>query len=137
MAWALGVLCTTDAGGRRQLLREVRRAVRPGAPLGLLVLLATHAGPIDGPEGNDHPTRDELDDVLAASGFAVGASVDAATLADAPAGWQAAADAVDGAMRAEHGHEPAWQTAQRQEQRIGELLAAGDIVTLLVLATAR
>ena len=41
LAWCLGVLCTAPgADAQLAMLRELRRVVRPGGPIGLLVYLA-------------------------------------------------------------------------------------------------
>ncbi|MCU1344306.1 MAG: Methyltransferase type 11, S-adenosyl-L-methionine-dependent [Acidimicrobiia bacterium] len=136
-AWALGVLCTTDAQGRRQLLANVRRALRPGGALGLLVLVATHPGPINGPEGNDFPTMAELEEALTGAGFEMGDCIAASSLPEAPADWQQAADDVDRELERRYGHRSAWQVSDTQQRRMGEVLNGGEVVTMLVKAVAR
>lgn len=131
-AWSLGVLCTVE--DQLELLTELRRVVRAGGLVGLLVFLRTVEQLPDQPEGNNFPTAPELDELLVAAGFAV---VSSAELADFPAAepdWQAAVDRVDAVIKTRHGNDHRWQVAQQQEQLIGQLikqqLVAGRLLVL-------
>ena len=69
LALCLGVLCTVPAPDRPRMVRELRRVLRPGGDLGLLVFVAR--GPLPGPlpDGNDFPTEDALCALLDGAGF--------------------------------------------------------------------
>ncbi len=134
-AWALGVLCTTSE--RAELLAELRRVLVDGGRLALLVLVAAvDPLPADRPDGNDFPTPDELRGQVAGAGFRIDGEVDASTLPDAPADWTARADRVDEVVERDHGDDPAFRTARDQSQAMGRLLAARQVVTTLLRATA-
>jgi SAM-dependent methyltransferase len=129
-AWSLGVLCTVqDQAG---LLAELRRVVRPGAPVGLLVFLRTVARLEEQPEGNSFRTADELALLLDRTGLAV---LDQAELADFAApdpDWQAAADRVEELIERRHGHDHRWRTARHQEQLIGRLISQDLVIGRLL-----
>ncbi|MEJ2889618.1 methyltransferase domain-containing protein [Actinomycetospora aeridis] len=132
-AWLLGVLCTTS--DKREVLAEVHRVLRPGGRLGLLVLVADREL-IESPEGNDFPTRSSLHADLAATGFRVDDQVDGADLPGAPEDWVARADAVDEIVRRDHSDHPEWRQAHAQEDVLGRVMERGDVVTVLLHATA-
>lgn len=133
-AWLLGVLCTTP--DKRDVLAELHRVLRPGGRLGLLVLVAEREL-TESPEGNDFPTRDSLRADLEATGFAIDDQVDGAALPGAPEDWTARADAVDAVVRRDHGDHPQWRLAHDQEEVLGRVMERGDVVTVLLHATAR
>ncbi|CAA9310229.1 MAG: Methyltransferase type 11 [uncultured Friedmanniella sp.] len=129
--WSLGVLCTVP--DQPHVLAELRRALRPGGRAGLLVFVAR--GPLpEQPVGNDFPTRERLDALLAGAGLTVRDSASAADFPAVPAGWQDRADAVEAELERRHGEDEAWRTAQEQSAAIGRLLASGDLVGTLVVA---
>ena len=133
VAWSLGVLCTVP--DQPQLLRELRRVLTPDGRLGLLVFVTT--GPLpEQPVGNDFPTRERLDDLLARAGLRAQDSASAADFAGLPALWQERAAAVEAELERRHGDDPAWQVAGQQSAVIGRLLASGDLVGTLVVARA-
>ena len=132
-AWCLGVLCTTsDKAGA---LAELRRVLRSGGRLGLLVFVADRPLPPPLPEGNEFPTEPELRHLLADAGFRLEATSDA-DLSDSPEEWSARADAVDGEIARRHGDDPAFQQAEEQSSRVGRLLSDGALRAWLgVLST--
>ncbi len=135
-ALCLGVLCTVPAPDRPQVVGELRRVLRDGGDLGLLVFVAR--GPLPGPlpEGNDFPSEDALRDLLDGAGFAVVQSVESDGLAQAPRVWQERADAVDALLARRHGDDPRWRRAEEQTARIARLIGGGHVRPLLVHARA-
>jgi SAM-dependent methyltransferase len=133
-AWCLGVLCTTsDKAGA---LAELRRVLRRGARLGLLVFVADEPLPPPLPEGNEFPSEPELRNLLAAAGFALGETVDA-DLGDSPAEWIRRSDAVDAEVARRHGSDPSFRQAAENSRRVGRLLSGGGLRGWLGVATAR
>jgi SAM-dependent methyltransferase len=132
-AWCLGVLCTTsDKAGA---LAELRRVLRPGSRLGLLVFVADAPLPPPLPEGNEFPSEAELRGLLADAGFALG-ETGVADLGDSPAEWIERGDAVDAEVRRRHGDDRAFQQAQENARRVGRLLTAGKLRPWLGVAVA-
>jgi SAM-dependent methyltransferase len=132
-AWCLGVLCTTsDKAGA---LAELRRVLRPGARLGLLVFVADAPLPPPLPEGNEFPSEVELRGLLADAAFALG-ETGVADLGDSPEEWTERADAVDAEVRRRHGDDPAYEQAQENARRVGRLLSDDALWAWLGVAVA-
>ena len=127
-AWCLGVLCTVD--DKYGVLRELRRMLVPGAPLGLLVLVAQTAHPAPAPEGNSFPSQHELVAVVAKAGFELVEQI--AAPRDVPDSWTSRADAVEDYLREAHGDDKRYLEAQQQSERMGQLLSSGQVSTQLL-----
>jgi ubiquinone/menaquinone biosynthesis C-methylase UbiE len=134
-AWALGVLCTTPE--QVTLLRELRRAVRPGGPIGLLVFVAHGRIPSDRLGDNHFPTPAELVDLVHRAALDVEQSVSTADLAELPATWNARVETVTNALTERHGRTRAWELAERQSSAIGDLLDDGTLTGELVVLRSR
>lgn len=130
-AWCLGVLdVTADA---RAVLAELHRVLRPGGRLGLLQLVAR--GELSEElASNDFPTDVSLHRGLAAAGFRVLDRIDASSLPDAPADWSRRAEAVEAVVARDHGDHPDHREAERQQAVLGRLMAAKEVVTVLLHA---
>lgn len=133
VAWCLGVLCTTsDKAGA---LGELRRVLRPGGRLGLLVFVADEPLPPPLPEGNEFPAEAELRGLLTGAGFRLVETTDA-DLGDSPADWTERADAVEAEIARRHGDDEAFRQAEENSSRVGRLLADGGLRAWLGTATA-
>jgi SAM-dependent methyltransferase len=134
IAWCLGVLCTTSGpGAQLATLRELRRVVRPGGRIGLLVFLATVSHLDDPPEGNHFPTASALAGLVGDAGLAI---LDRAATADLPAAspsWHERAQAVESELERRYGQHPAWRTAEAQSERIRHLLHRGQLQSQVLL----
>jgi SAM-dependent methyltransferase len=138
LAWCLGVLCTTSGpDAQLAVLRELRRVVRPGGRIGLLVFLATVPELDDPPEGNHFPSPDGLDALVAAAGLTVLDRTPTADLPPSAADWQERTGTVESELDRRHGRNPAWLTAEEQSARIGHLLKQGELQSqVLILSRA-
>ena len=133
-AWCIGVVCTVE--DQTALLTELRRAVRHGSPVGLLVFTRTTTPLPDQPEGNHFPNLEELTGLLDQAGLQPFAQAALADFPDPPAQWQDEADRVDAVVQRDHGHDERLRTAQQQEEAIGRLLGEGQVVGRLLACRA-
>jgi SAM-dependent methyltransferase len=134
VAWCLGVLCTMPgSAAQSQVLRELRRVVRPGGRIGLLVLLACGPRLDDPPEGNHFPTVADLDAQLAQAGLAVLDRQATSALPSHPPQWKQRLDTVESELQRRHDQDPAWGTAEDQSARIGHLLHNGQLESQILL----
>jgi len=124
-AWALGVLCTTQA--QVELLREMRRVVRPPGRIGLLVLVARELSPEGQPEDSFFPTAESLRDLVLRAGLRIEAWRNAADIWDPPAQWRERVQRVESELGARYGDKSTWQVAERQTELIGQLLSESTI----------
>jgi len=95
-AWSPGVLCTLPGrDAQLAMLRELRRIVRPGGRIGLLVYVAARLPLDDPPEGNRFPAEDDLDALVRKAGLAVLGAANAHRMSAPPADWRNRIEAVD------------------------------------------
>ena len=120
------MLCTVD--DQPAYLAEIRRVLGPEARFGLIVYGAAHRGDLDleAPEGNDFPTVEALDELLAARHSGAGQSLDR-RLRRLPRGLGGRDGDGPDELERRHGDDPRWQTAEGQSGRMGSLLAAGEV----------
>lgn len=133
VVWSLGVLCTVP--DQQHLLGELRRVIRSDGRLGLLVFVRTKQFLPQQPTGNNFPTVEELNRLLAATGWSATSRRSAAELPAADPNFQELADAVDAELERRHADDPVWRTAAEQSAIIGKLLSSGQIVGQIVIAT--
>jgi len=135
VAWCLGVLCTTAR--KASVLAELRRVLTPAGRLGLLVFVRTcSAPPPDAPAGNSFPGDGELAGLLEAAGFCPIQEIDAADLGAAPIPWRLRTDRVEAVLGERHRGDAAWKRVADQEERMGRLLARGDVAARLLHCVA-
>ena len=131
-AWSLGVLCTTTE--QTSLLQELRRTVRSGGRMGLLVFVAHRAIPSNQLENNHFPTTDGLFELIGEASLNVEHRLSTADLPAIPQVWSKRVEMVDDALADRYGHTRAWRLAERQSDEIGQLLEEGTLTgELLVL----
>ena len=133
-AWCLGVLCTTMQ--KAEVIGELRRVLRPGGSLGLLVFVGPQTHPPGSPDGNEFPTTAKVLKLLTEAHFDVVEQVDADDFAAPPLSWTERADRVQHAIEQAHAADPLFAVAQDQQQRIGHLLATGQVTGRLLHAAA-
>jgi SAM-dependent methyltransferase len=134
LAWSLGVLCTAPGpDAQLAMLSEMRRVVRPGGRIGLLVYLAAVPELDDPPAGNHFPTSTDLNDMLRCARLDVLAVADSLDMPVAPASWQERAAAVGAELRRRFGDTPQFVAATGQSDRIGHLLGVGQLASQVLL----
>ena len=134
LAWSLGVLCTAPSReAQLAMLLEMRRVVRPGGRIGLLVYLAVTAKLDDPPQGNHFPTSTDLHTLLRRADLDVVAVADSQGMPEPSASWQERTAAVERDLRRRCGHTPSFVAATGQSHRIGHLLDIGQLTNQVIL----
>ncbi|MCG5431267.1 class I SAM-dependent methyltransferase [Mycobacterium sp. MYCO198283] len=133
--WSLGVMCTMTA--QLELLTELRRVVRPGGRIGLLVFVATSSDPDGQPEGNKFPTVASLKQLISDASLRIDSWSGTAELPSAPDEWQQRVQAVEDLLAQRHGHEEVWQVAEEQSARMGRLLRDQEVTGELLVLSRR
>ena len=110
------------------MLRELRRVVRPGGRIGLLVYVAARLPLEDPPDGNHFPADNDLDALVGAAGLAMLATANAHRMSAPPADWRNRTEAVDRELHRRFGRTPQLRTSDEQSERIGHLLESGQLV---------
>lgn len=134
-AWCLGVLCTVpERAAQGRLLRELRRVLREGGRVGLLVVTALRT-PVPGqPVGNNFPTAHQLDRMLDDARLRTTEAIDVTELAAAPPDWTERSDEVEAELQRRYGSTQRWQLAQQQSDRVSTLIRDGVLTTRLLVA---
>jgi ubiquinone/menaquinone biosynthesis C-methylase UbiE len=136
LAWCLGVLCTAPStAAQRAMLSELRRVIRPGGRIGLLVYLAAVPHLDDPPQGNHFPSSGQLHDLFGQAGLEAveEASVD---MTRPPPDWAGRVEAVERELHRQCGATAELKEADEQSSRIGRLLASGELTSQVVLLRA-
>ena len=123
--WCLGVLCTVE--GKAGLVRELRRVLTPGGPLGVLVFTADEPRPPGAPEGNRFPTLEGVRTLLRDNGFVIEDEIAPGDLPPAPPSWTQRADRVHEMLTRRHGADPRFAEAEEQSGRLSALMADGVV----------
>ena len=134
-AWSLGVLCTTP--DHLALLQELRRTVRTGGPIGLLVFVAHRPIPSDQLPDNHFPTSDGLLELVSKASLEVDVRHSTADLPAVPSAWNVREAAVNDALTGRHRHTRAWQLAEEQSGIFGHLLEDGTLTGEMLILRHR
>src|SRR3984885_6202546 len=137
-AWSLGVLYTLPGrDAQLAMLRELRRIVRPGGRIGLLVYVAARL-PLDHPPEGDHfPAEDDLDALVRRAGLAVLAAAHAHRIPAPPTDWRNRVEAVDRELHRRFGRTAQLRTSDEQSGRIGQLLESGQLAPQVLVLRGR
>ncbi len=133
VAWCLGMLCTVQ--DKAAVLGEIHRVLKPGASLGLLVIVARGPQILPAPDGNHFPTQQELAALLAGAGFEILEQIDQPT--GAPLSWSRRAERIAAMVAIRHRADPAYALAAHQGERFTRLFASGQITARLIHAVSR
>ena len=134
LAWCLGVLCTAPGSRtQRAMLSQLRRVVRPGGRIGLLVYLAVADQLDDPPQGNHFPSSGQLHDLFGQAGLEAVDVADFSDITRPPPDWTARVEAVERELHRRYGHLPELTAADEQSDRIGKLLSSGQLTCQAIL----
>jgi len=133
LLWSLGVLCTQAQENQLAMLLQMRRVLRPGGRIGLLVYLATTPRLDDPPQGNHFPADGQLNELLDRADLQVLSRADAGDLPSPPADWQDRTAAVERELQRRFGRTAQLSAASEQSGRIGRLLSSGQLTAQVLI----
>jgi SAM-dependent methyltransferase len=138
LAWCLGVLCTASGAEAQQaILSELRRVIAPGGRIGLLVFVAVAAVLDSPPQGNHFPASGQLHAQLGRAGLEAVDVADFGDLGDPPPDWTERAGVVERELQRRYGRTRQLVVAGEQSDRIGKLLASGQLTAQVILLRPR
>jgi ubiquinone/menaquinone biosynthesis C-methylase UbiE len=133
LAWCLGVLCTVPGtAAQRAMLGQLRRVIRPGGLIGLLVYLTDVAKLDNPPRGNHFPSSGQLHDLFGQAGLET-VAVASFDITHPPPDWTDQITTVERELHRQYGHTPQLKTADEQSDRIGKLLSSGQLTSQAIL----
>jgi len=134
LAWCLGVLCTAPgSAAQRAMLGQLRRVVRPGGRIGLLVYLAAVAELTDPPQGNHFPSSGELHGMFSQAGLEAVEVASTPDVAQPPPDWAGRLEIVERELHRRYGHTPQLIAADEQSRLFGRLLSSGQLTSQVIL----
>ena len=136
LAWCLGVLCTAPARTPSwPCCGELRRIVRPGGRIGLLVYLAAHPRLDDPPQGNHFPASTDLHALLRRATSTCWPWPTPQDMPEPPASWQDRTAAVERELQRRFGHTPAAGRGHRAERPDRPPAQPGQLTSQVLLLT--
>ena len=134
LAWCLGVLCTAPgSAAQRAMLGQLRRVVRPGGRIGLLVYLAAAVDLDDPPQGNHFPSSGQLHDLFGQADLEAVEVAGFRDVSQPPPDWAGRVEAVERELHRRYGHTPELTAADEQSKLFGRLLSSGQLIAQVIV----
>jgi hypothetical protein len=118
------------------LLAELRRVVRPGGRIGLLVFVAQRDIPSSQTDGNHFPTSSRLLCLVERTSVRLEQWMSTANLPAVPEEWTKRMDEIERELTERYGETEAWRLAERQSSGIGTLLEEEALTGALLVLRA-